>query len=303
MKSEGSFRFQRQLHVGVRADDPALVAAEDTCEAITREHSRSFYFATMLLPAPKRRATRVLYAFCRWSDDIVDEPEARLGYSLDGWAARAQANDPNDDHPVLYAWNELRRRYQLPADIIADLLAGMRMDLSQTRYTTFDDLWLYCYRVAATVGLLSMHIVGFREGAAPHAIRLGVALQLTNILRDVGEDARRGRIYLPQDELAAFGLSDDDLVTGRNDDRWKAFMRFQIARTRQLYEEAWPGIALLHRDGRLAVAAAASVYRAILAKIEANDYDNFTRRAHLSSSEKFLMLPGILWRSRAWIRA
>jgi len=152
--------------------------------------------------------------------------------------------------------------------------------------------------VASTVGLMSMHIVGFKDQSAiPYAVKLGVALQLTNILRDVAEDWQNGRLYLPLHELKAFSLSEADIAAGTNDHRWKAFMAFQIRRARKLYDEALPGIALLDRRGRLAVAAAAELYRAILDDIEAHDYDVFTRRAHISKSQKLLRLPGIWFRA------
>ena len=144
-----------------------------------------------------------------------------------------------------------------------------------------------------------MYIIGFSGvEAIPFALKLGVALQLTNILRDVGEDWRAGRLYLPQEDLGRFGLSEGDIEAGTVDDRWRAFMRFQIARTRQLYEEAWPGIALLHADGRFAIGAAAELYRAILSDIEANDYDVFSRRAHITAWGKLKRLPAIWWRSK-----
>jgi phytoene synthase len=143
---------------------------------------------------------------------------------------------------------------------------------------------------------MAMHIIGFRGNEAlPDAIKLGVALQVTNILRDVAEDWQRGRVYLPQSELAAFGLSEDDLAAGQNSDRWQAFMRFQITRVRALYAESRPGIAHLNRDGRFAVAAAARLYEGILDDIEAHDYDVFKRRAHLGTRAKLARLPGIWW--------
>jgi phytoene synthase len=274
-----------------------LTAAYDVCEAITRSHSKSFYLATAFLPAEKRRAIRALYAFCRWSDDIVDEPGHASGYSLDGWAA-AQETSSHEDNAVLMAWADTRRRYSLSSSVIEELLAGVRMDLTVDRYDTFDDLWLYCYRVASTVGLLSMQIIGYDEGADPYAIKLGVALQLTNILRDVGEDARRGRIYLPLDELARFNLTEQEILDGCCDERYRALMRFQIERTQRLYEEAWPGIGMLDRDGRLAVATAAAVYRGILPVVEENGYDNHTRRAFVPTWRKVAMLPRIWWQVR-----
>jgi phytoene synthase len=146
---------------------------------------------------------------------------------------------------------------------------------------------------------MSMHILGYSsDEAVPYAIKLGVALQLTNILRDVAEDWRRGRVYLPLDELADFGLGEEVIAQGRVDERWRAFMRFQIDRTRRLYAEAEHGIALLHEDGRFSTAAAAGLYAAILDRIEAQDYDVFSQRAYVSGWGKLSRLPGLWWRTR-----
>jgi phytoene synthase len=154
----------------------------------------------------------------------------------------------------------------------------------------------YAYGVASTVGLMSMHIIGFAGvEAIPYAVKLGVALQMTNILRDVGEDWRAGRVYLPQEELAAFGLSEADLAAGRVTARWRAMMRYQIERNRQLYAEAWPGIALLDGDGRFAIGAAAGLYRAILDDIITRDYDVFNQRAYVRGPAKLGLLPGLWW--------
>ncbi|MGL4649081.1 MAG: phytoene/squalene synthase family protein, partial [Caldilineaceae bacterium] len=168
---------------------------------------------------------------------------------------------------------------------------------------TFDDLAGYSYGVASTVGLMSMHIIGYSGAeAVPYAIKLGVALQMTNILRDVGEDWRNGRLYLPQEELQSFGVSEDEVAEGvrcgKVTRQWQAFMQFQIARNRRLYAEAWPGIGMLANDGRFAIAAAADLYRAILTDIERSNYNNFTRRAHVGTAGKLGMLPAIWWRSR-----
>ena len=171
--------------------------------------------------------------------------------------------------------------------------------MTQKRYQTFEDVAAYAYGVASTVGLMSMHIIGFSgRQAIPYAIRLGIALQVTNILRDVAEDWEMGRLYLPLDELAEYGLDEGDIAAGQTTERWRSFMRFQIARNRLLYAEAWDGIAMLNRDGRLAVAAAGELYRAILDDIEAHDYDVFHRRAHVGAFGKLGKLPGIWWRNR-----
>lgn len=263
------------------------------CIHITRANSRSFFLSSQFLPAEKRRAIRALYAFCRTSDDLVDKLSSEAERSLARWVALVHAPQPPSDDPVLLAWNDTATRYSVPQTLTDELLAGVAMDLSVNRYATFDDLWLYCYRVASVVGLISMQIIGHRSGATPYAVSLGVALQLTNILRDVGEDAARGRIYLPQEDLDRFDLCDEDILQGRCNPRFHMLMQFEIERAHALYEEAWPGIALLSEDSRFAVGAAAEVYRSILSKIVVNRYDVFSQRAHLSSSEKLRVLPSV----------
>ena len=256
-----------------------------------------------LLPAEKRRATRALYAFCREVDDIVDEgdspPSDAIERELEAWRYKTLFSHPPAHDLVALAWADTRAKYGIPQKYAEQLMEGVARDLRQTRYDTFEDLATYCYGVASTVGLMSMHIIGYSDShAIPYAIKLGVALQMTNILRDVGEDWSRGRLYLPQDELGYFLLSEEDITNGRIDDRWRSFMRFQIARNRQLYEEARPGIAMLEADGRFAIAAASDLYSAILDDIEARDFDVFTQRAHVGTFKKIGLLPQIWWQSR-----
>lgn len=282
-------------------DTERLRVAYEHCAHLTSVHSRSFHLASGLLPPAKRRAARALYAFCRVSDDIVDESAGQAAQKLAAWRSRALSPSPAPEDLVSVAWNHARARYGVPQQYAEQLLDGVARDLKQHGYETFAELATYCYGVASTVGLMSMHIVGFsgRE-AIPYAVKLGVALQLTNILRDIGEDWRAGRLYLPREELAAYDLTDDDLARGRLGERWRSFMRFQIRRNRRLYEEAWPGIGLLSPDGRLAIAVAAGVYRAILDDIEEHDYDVFRRRAYVTTWGKLRLLPGLWWRSRGF---
>jgi 15-cis-phytoene synthase len=167
----------------------ALAHAYRLCDEITRQHSRSFFLSSQFLPAEKRRAIRALYAFCRTSDDIVDNACGAASRALARWVAQVRAPQPPPDDPVLLTWHDTATRYHVPPALVDELLAGLAMDLLIGRYPTFADLWLYCYRVASVVGLITLRIVGHEAGAAPYAVRLGVALQLTNILRDVGEDA------------------------------------------------------------------------------------------------------------------
>lgn len=267
------------------------------CAQLTRVNSRTFFVASGLLPGAKRRAVRALYAFCRATDDLVDQTPAGADVDalLANWRTRL-ATTPTAYDPVPLAWLSTKARYRIPHGYETQLIEGIIRDLRQNRYATFAELAEYCYGVASTVGLMVMHIIDFDgEAAAAYAVKLGVALQLTNILRDVGVDWQAGRLYLPLEELAQFGLTEADVAAGRVDDRWRAFMRFQIARARALYAEAAPGIALLAAEGRLAIAAAASLYRAILEDIEAHDYDVFSRRAHVSAWGKLRRLPGIWW--------
>jgi 15-cis-phytoene synthase len=276
-----------------------LSRAYEYCDALTSAHSKSFHLASSLLASPQKRAVRALYAFCRVTDDIVDRSQGDAAQQLAEWRRRSFDQQPGEGDPVLVAWADARNRYSIPLRYAEQLISGVAQDLAKFRYDTFDELAAYCYGVASTVGLMSMHIIGFSShDAIPYAIKLGVALQLTNILRDVGEDWQRGRVYLPADELARFGLSDDDIGAGEVTEAWREFMRFQISRNRQLYAEARPGIGYLDQSGRFATTAATDLYQAILNQIEANDYDVFAQRAGTSAFQKLTRLPQIWWRAR-----
>ena len=286
-----------------RVDEALLAQAYNHCEKITSYHSRSFYLASSLMKPEARMAARALYAFCRTADDIVDESGADAPALLETWRERTLTSHPPKHDLVAVAWADARDKYGIPQRYAEQLLDGVARDLRQTRYETFEDLTTYCYGVASTVGLMSMHITGYEsEEAVRYAVRLGVALQLTNILRDVAEDWERGRVYLPQAELAAFGLSEDDIAAGVTegvyDERWREFMKFQIDRARQIYEQAWPGIQMLGASGRFSIAAAAVFYRAILDDIESHDYDVFSRRSHVGKWGKLRRLPAIWWTSK-----
>ena len=278
------------------AGDASLRKAYKKAEDVTASHSKSFYFASQLLPEEKRSAVRALYAFCRSVDDIVDEESAKdRNFELDYWRDIVRGASASDDDLVAAAWVDTLTRYHIPRHYAIQLIDGVARDLVQTRYQTFDELATYCYGVASTVGLMSMYIVGFQSNqAVPYAIKLGVALQMTNILRDVGEDYRNGRVYLPRDEMVFYGIRESDIAEGKVTRNWRQFMHFQIQRTRDLYEESWSGIKLLEPEGRLAIGAASILYRGILDEIEKNDYNVFSRLASLSLSEKLKRLPE-LW--------
>ena len=278
------------------AGDAALRKAYQHAETVTAAHSKSFHFASRLLPEEKRSAIRALYAFCRTVDDIVDESadderESRLDY----WRTMIETASFANNDLVATAWADTITRYHIPRHYALQLIDGVNRDLMQSRYQTFDELATYCYGVASTVGLMSMYIVGFKSNdAVPYAIKLGVALQMTNILRDIGEDYRNGRLYLPREELTFYGVREQDIANGLITDNWRQFMKFQIERTRQLYEESWTGVKMLEREGQLAIGAASIFYQGILDDIEKHNYDVFTRRANLGALGKVSRIP-VLW--------
>ena len=279
------------------AGDAALRRAYKQAEQITAQHSKSFYLASALLPEEKRAAVRALYAFCRTVDDIVDEfSDARQDAQLEYWRGIVETASYADHDLVAAAWADTLIRYHIPRHYPLQLIDGVARDLFQSRYQTFDELATYCYGVASTVGLMSMHIVGFKDiDAVPYAIKLGVALQMTNILRDVGEDYRNGRLYLPRQELAFYGIQESHIAEGRITENWRQFMRFQIDRTRQLYRESWAGIKMLEREGQLAIGAASVFYEGILDEIEKNNYDVFSSRVALNVWGKMQRMPALIW--------
>ncbi|NEQ20433.1 MAG: phytoene synthase [Microcoleus sp. SIO2G3] len=288
--------------------------AYEFCRQITAKYSKTFYLGTLLMPEEKRRAIWAIYVWCRRTDELVDGPQSPLTTpeTLDRWEQQLEsifAGQPIDDPDV--ALVDTLERYPMDIQPFRDMIAGQRMDLYRSRYKTFEELNLYCYRVAGTVGLMSSAVLGVADSCSKtpwdrqlddddpveEAIALGIANQLTNILRDVGEDARRGRIYLPLDELALFNYTEQDLFDGVVDDRWRELMRFQIQRARKFYTQAERGIRSLSTDSRWPVWSALMLYQGILDVIERNQYDVFNQRAFVPKPQKLLTLPV------AWLRA
>ncbi len=277
-------------------------SAYEYCRQVTQRASKTFYWGSAFLPSAKRRAVWAIYALCRTIDDIVDETDSllpRAGHlrgadtpaqNLDYWRhalQRIYQGYGDDRNPIQCAWMDMLTQYPVPLQATMDLLNGVEMDLTYNRYQTFDELYVYCYRVAGTVGLLTSPIFGYQcEEALPRAVELGVALQLTNILRDIGEDARRNRIYLPQEEMQRFHYSEADLMNGVVNDAFCELVRFQIARADDYYRRAQPGIALLSQDCRLAVSLSGTLYHSILDRIRLNKYNVFTRRASVPLQTK-----------------
>lgn len=252
----------------------------------TARGSKSFYFATRFFPREVAEAAYAVYWFCRTTDDMVDESDAPP--DLDAWRRRLEAalqGGAGDE--VLDTFAAAVHRFSIPSRYAFDLIDGVEMDLARAEYKDFEQLRLYCYRVASTVGLMMMHVIGFSGAPHAEAIHMGIAMQLTNILRDVGEDLRRGRVYLPQDELERFGVSRADLATGRRTESFRRLMEFQIARARRFYGLGRAGLPFLHPRGRFAVDLASRIYARILNRIEASGYDVFARRAVVSRPEKY----------------
>lgn len=293
----------------------SLDEAYELCRQITARFSKTFYLGTMLMTEAKRRAIWAIYVWCRRTDELLDGPQSTgtTEETLDRWEQQLEsvfAGQPVDDADV--ALVDTLQQFPLDIQPFRDMIAGQRMDLYRSRYETFGELELYCYRVAGTVGLMSTTVMGVDldcytapwtmgnppPNPAEEAIALGIANQLTNILRDIGEDARRGRIYLPLEDLELFGYSEADLLNGVLDDRWRALMKFQIQRARKFYAEAEKGVSVLSPDARWPVWAALILYRKILDVIEYNQYDVFNKRAYVPTVQKMLCLPAALIRAR-----
>ncbi|XP_015880594.1 phytoene synthase 2, chloroplastic [Ziziphus jujuba] len=278
-----------------------LNEAYDRCGEVCAEYAKTFYLGTLLMTPERRRAIWAIYVWCRRTDELVDGPNAShiTPKALDRWEKRLSdlfEGRPYDMYDA--ALSHTVSKYPVDIQPFRDMIEGMRLDLRKSRYMNFDELYLYCYYVAGTVGLMSVPVMGISpeskastESVYNAALALGIANQLTNILRDVGEDARRGRIYLPQDELARAGLSDDDIFRGNVTEKWRTFMKGQIKRARMFFDEAEKGVAELNEASRWPVWASLLLYRQILDAIEANDYDNFTKRAYVGKAKKLLSLP------------
>jgi phytoene synthase len=273
-----------------RIERSRLAASYRLCQQLTRNCSKTFYFSSLFLPSEERRTIWAVYAFCRTADDIVDAPrpaDERLS-ALKEWREQliaAYQGHPRD--PIMLAFADAVSRFAIPIAPALDLLIGAERDVTVLRYQTFEELLEYCRLVASTVGLLTAPVLGYEPGALPYGVILGQAMQMTNILRDVGEDARMGRIYLPAEDLVRFGYSEDSLLSGKIDKPFVTLMQFEIARVRALYEAAAPGIALLSPRSRK-----------ILDEIERNRYDVFTRRAHVPPASKIAMAAQLILRSR-----
>lgn len=300
--------FHREVIEEIK--NPRLQWAYTHCRQITRQFARTFYLSTRFLPHEKQRSIFAVYALCRYMDNLVDDAEdlardTKIAENEVGTLLQNCKNelhqayrDQDSDNPIFVAFADVLTRYHIPIELPFQLMDGVCMDLTKNRYQNFEELYDYSYKVASVVGLMTSEIFGYSsKQALPHAIDLGIAMQLTNILRDVGEDVDRNRIYLPLDECAAFGVSEEDILNKNKTSDFVALIKFQIERARRYYESADEGIPMLQKDARLPVYLARYNYSRILGRIEENDYQVFHKRAHLSLAEKLSIIPKIWWRS------
>jgi phytoene synthase len=281
-----------------------LETSYDYCEQVSREQARNFYYAFRVLPGEKRRAFCAVYAFMRHSDDISDDEtnEAPTRQEmLAAWRARlAQAlQGQYGSSSLLPAFHDTLRQFSIPAEYFFELLRGAEMDLDGHKYESFDDLYRYCYRVAGVVGLTCIRIFGFPgcddKRASELAESCGIAFQLTNILRDLREDAASGRVYLPAEDLARFGCTPEDLLSRRPREEVKLLMNFEIQRAWEYYRNALPLVEMVSVDSRPALWAMIALYSGILKHIEASPLAVFRRRVEVSDMEKFNILVRGLW--------
>jgi phytoene synthase len=284
--------------------DPALRASYEQCRRLNAAHGRTYYLATLLLPSAKRPYVHALYGFARYADEIVDDLDSALTEEekadwLVGWGTRflAEVRSGGSEHPISHAVVDTVRRWDIPLGLFEDFLASMRMDLTVTGYPTYDDLMKYVWGSAAVIGLQMVPLlepVVPRELAEPYAADLGVAFQLSNFVRDVGEDLRRGRVYLPGEDLEHFGVDRERLARGVVDGPVRRLLAYEIARTRELFRAAEPGIRLLHPTSRDCVRTAFRLYGGILDEVERADYQVLDRRVAVGPARRLAVaVPGL----------
>jgi len=275
-----------------------LFPAFQYSQSIIEHHAKSFSFASKFLPESKRWGTFAVYNFCRYADNIIDNPRHRttdeliteineLRRELD-----AAYKYGESEHPALKAFIATALIFDIPKKYADDLLIGVEMDLTISRYNTFDELYVFCYRVAAAVGLMMTYVLGFEGGqkTLEYAEKLGIAMQLTNILRDIADDCKMGRIYSPQEDIKNFDVNIEDISSHIFTPEIRNMMVFQVERTLEYYNNSQPGIKFLDKDSRFAIQSVSKIYGEILIKIAQNDYNPFLGRVFVPHSRKIQIL-------------
>jgi len=269
------------------------------CRQVARTRAKNFYYSFVLLSREQRNAICAVYTFMRHCDDLSDEAGANRA-ALDAWrkALDDALVDRSDAHPLLPAFHDTVSRYRIPARYFHEMIDGVSSDLEPRRFETFEELYRYCYQVASTAGVSTIHVLGFESpDALPLAEKCGIAFQLTNILRDIREDAARGRIYLPVEDLVRFRVREEDICSGLRTPEFIDLMDFEAGRARDYYKESRPLLRLINKRGRASLGALIAIYSRLLDRIERSNYDVFARRISLSTREKcWIVLKGLLGR-------
>jgi phytoene synthase len=283
-------------------------AAFEHSKRMTAYFSKSFYFAAKMLPKERRWATFALYGFCRYADNLIDNPRNRsqkeilfeVSYLEKELSIAYRTGE--SEHPIIGPFIVGAKKYNIPIQYSLELLEGVKMDIRKTRYETFEDLYLFCYRVAAVVGLMMTHVLGCKDSEAfKYAEKLGVAMQLTNIIRDIKEDKDIGRIYFPVEEMRRFNISEDDIIKERMTSEVNQFIRFQVKRAHQYYKEADQGIKMLNPESQFAIYAASKIYQGILFKMEARNYNPFEGRVFVPQMKKIQIIVKEIFRTRVFV--
>ncbi len=266
----------------------SLAGSQAHCRAVAKSRAKNFYYSFVLLSPEKKNAMCAIYAFMRYCDDLSDEPGATQT-AMDKWreALTSALSGRPDDSPVWPAFLDAVTRYQIPHEYFYDMIEGVASDLVVHTFQTFDELYQYCYRVASVVGLTIIHIFGFHSpDALPLAEKCGIAFQLTNILRDIREDAGLGRVYLPSEDLVRFGVSAEDLSQARRNEAFDRLMDFELGRARAYYRESEPLVEMVDSDSRKSLRALIAIYSALLERIAESPSEVLRRRISLPPAEK-----------------
>lgn len=264
---------------------------------VMREYAKSFYFANRLLPLKKRNASYAVYAFCRFADNLVDNPRNRTKDEIN----QEVINFRNEvelafkygesEHPALSAFIHFAKEFKIPKQYAIDLIDGVGMDIATDKYETFEELYVYCYKVASVVGLMMTYILGFKdEKALLYAEQMGVAMQLTNILRDIKEDKNNNRIYIPEEDLVKFNVTKEDIYKEVFNPNIQALVKYYVDTAESYYNNSYNGLPLLHKDARFSIQTAGKVYSEILNKIKQNNYNPFLGRVSVSQNQKIFLM-------------
>jgi len=289
-------------------DYKTLKLSYDYCSKLTKLHAKTFYFSSHFLPQDKKNACFAVYAFCRYIDDLIDNSLIKTLSSADGfskiiegvneWRRQLKSlyNGEFIDHPIMIALKDTISKFEIPENLPNELIDGVFMDISKNRYSDFEDLKIYCYKVASVVGLMTTHIFGFKDKETnKHAIDLGIAMQMTNILRDIREDAGKNRIYIPEEEMRYFDYSEDDLFNFKINDNFHELMKYQIQRADSYYDKAEKGILMINKDCRITVGLMSRNYKNILTQIKKNNLNVYEKRAYVPYYRKLFNIPKVIY--------